>query len=194
MKKNDNTTSLRETWQTYKQEVLHSPGLTDSELEHIYTESLQQPSLSTPPVPAAPRHSQLRFAAIIVLIITSAVLLLLSRSASDADTPLQAQHAAPANADITLPAAEPFSTPPATPSLSTPRHVTVAKAKIKTDNPSSTAVDNPLPETATPSDPLSPPNSTFSTDNLQFTSLCCNDETCDTHRFLHQILAALNLA
>lgn len=180
-------------WERYNQQANLASNLSEETLKRLFTDSQKMPPVPIPPLPPDPHHvPRFRFAAAIVLIVVGAVLLLLSRSASDSDTPLQAQHATPAN--ITLPAAEPHSTPPATHSLSTPRHVTVAKAKIKTDNPSSTAVDNPLPETATPSDPLSPPNSTFSTDNLQFVSLCCNSETCDTQRFLYQILAALNLA
>lgn len=192
MKKNDDTTSFWEAWQTYKQQVLRTPGLTDSELEQIYTESLHQPSLPTPPIPAAPRPSRLPFAAIIiVLLITGAILLLLNLDNPAADTPLQAQLAAPANADITLPAAAPGSTPPATPPPATPRRPAVAKAVTNNDSGSQPApADSPLPE---PADTLCPPRNTISLDNMQFTALYCNNETCDTQRYLFQVFDDLNL-
>lgn len=190
-KKEHNNDPWLQAWENYNRQAKLSSSLTEEELMRLFTDSQNLPPVPVPPLPESAHPSRwLRFAAVIVLIVVGALLLLLNHGTSDAGTPLQAQLSAPANADITLSAAAPSSTPPATPSPATLRRPVVAKAAINNDSGRQPDA-SPLPE---PADSLCQPCTTISFDNVQYTALYCNNETCDTQNYLYQAFVALNLA
>ena len=192
-KKEHNNDPWLQAWENYNRQAKLSSSPTEEELMRLFTESQNLPPVPVPPLPESAHPSPwLRFAAVIVLIVMGALLFLLNRGASDAGTPLQAQLVAPADADITLPEAAPTLTPPSPPSPASPRRHTVAEAVINDDSGSLPVAAESLP--VAPADSLCPPANTISLDNAQFTALYCNNETCDTQRYLFHVFVNLNMA
>lgn len=188
-KKNDIDAWLQE-WEKNNQRANLAPSLSEEELQQLFSNSQKLPSVSIPPLPPDTHTTpRLRYAAVIALIVVGTVLLLINLATSGADTPLQTQLAPPAYTVDTLPATEPHSITLASPTPASPHHAAVAKADIS----SPSAHDNPLSEPIVPADTLCPNRHTISIDNIQYTALYCNNETCDTQRYLFQVYVDLNL-
>ena len=182
---------LQSIWDSHSRRVEKIVRESDSRrpLNYRYAESCQQPSPPVPPLVAARRMVGVRLAAVIALLLVVAGFLLLFRGSPAPHDTLQAGLPEPSLPVATPPAAAPVAVPHAV-----PRHVTVAKAGTDARTPLPATGDTPLSQPAAPADSLCQPCTTISFDNVQYTALYCNNETCDTQNYLYQVFVTLNLA
>lgn len=188
---------LQSIWDSHSRRVEKIVRESDSRrpLNYRYAESCQQPSPPVPPLVAACRMVGVRLAAAIAiaLLLVVAGFLLLFRGSPDPHDTLQACLPEPSLPVATSPAAAPVAVPHAV-SRTSPRHVTVAKAGTDARTSLPATGDTQLSQPAAPADiPCQPCNTTLP-DNVQFTALYCNNETCDTQRYLFHVFVNLNIA
>ncbi len=186
------TNPLPQSLEDYLQKVANTPGLSDEELESIYSSCEHLAPIPIPPLPPEPK-SRPSYWLVAALLIPLGLLIFLLWQPAHPDGSMQAgiqPESIPAKTSAaTAPSPE---VPPARPLHATadiprPQHA------ILSPSPDATALPQHETEPAEPADTPCQHCNTTSLDNVQYTALYCNNETCDTHRYLYQVFVALNL-
>ena len=181
------TNPLHQSLEDYLQKVANTPGLSEEQLESIYSSCEHLAPIPIPPLPPEPK-SRTPYWLAATLLIPLGLLIFFLWQPAHTDGTMQAHilpESIPAKTSAaTAPCPETPQARPLHASANTlrPQHA------IHTPSPDATALPQHETEPAVSADTLCTHPFILSPENVQFAAITCNCETCDTQYYINNIL------